>query len=121
MKFKAEFKEIDGEKYFKFNNEFDRIRYYHSNLILVSLAIVMISMMALLLMFVFNHVDEMQTNPFVYGLSKLEVETQCVCIPDDPNYRTFFVNSTEWWMEGLYTSYNWNPNLLNITIVQDDE
>ena len=69
MKFKAQFKEIDGEKWFKFDNEFERIRYYHGNVIVICLAICMLISMVILFSYIFNHVEEIKKNPFVYGLS----------------------------------------------------
>jgi len=94
MKFKVEKKEIEGETWYKFNKEYERIRYYRGNLIMAILGILTILFMIFLTYYVLTNVNELTENPLVYGLSKLDVETICQCNILDEQYIDFWVNST---------------------------
>ena len=91
MKFKVEKKEIEGETWYKFNKEYERIRYYHGNLIIGILGILTILFMIFLTYYVLTHVEELTENPLIYGANALDVYCNCF------NYEkgtSIFVNST---------------------------
>ena len=95
MKFKAQTKMVDGEKWIKFDSKFEERRYFHGNLIMLVLGLLVIVFMIILGFVLATHLTELKENPLVYGLSKLDVETFCSCRTEQ-GFKDFWVNSTNW-------------------------
>ena len=55
--------EINGERWFRFNNEFERIKYFYGNLITVLLILVLVVIATVMFLKVFPHIDMLKTNP----------------------------------------------------------
>ena len=123
-KFKAQVKEIDGEKWIKFDSKFEEKRYFYGNIIMAICGIALMIFMFGLGYVLFTHLDEITDNPFVYGLSKIAeggVEGYCSCTfigEAGVKYKPFWANSTSWGYEDnsmdlsklLYEnkSFNWS-------------
>lgn len=63
MKIKVKTKEIDGEKWIKFDSKFDKVRYYYGNLITVIFIIVLILLGITLFFIIFKYVALIKANP----------------------------------------------------------
>lgn len=60
---KPEWKEIDGEKYFKFNKDYDRIRYYYGNLLTFIFIVLVIILGVLTFWYVLNNLELLRSTP----------------------------------------------------------
>jgi len=60
---KIEERVIDGERWFKFNSEFDRVRYYYGNIITVIAIIVLIILGGILFWYVFSNISLLKSSP----------------------------------------------------------
>jgi hypothetical protein len=60
---KPEWKEINGKKWFKFNSNYDKIRYFYGNLLTLVLIIVMIVLGAVIFYYVGTNLNLLKSNP----------------------------------------------------------
>ena len=60
---KPEWKEIDGEKWFKFNKKYDEVRYFHGNILTIILIAVLIILGILLFYYVGLNINVLKSNP----------------------------------------------------------
>jgi len=60
---KPEWKEIEGEKWFKFNSKYDRVRYFYGNILTLALIIVLIVLGVLIFYYVGHNLNLLKSNP----------------------------------------------------------
>lgn len=60
---KPEWKEINGEKYFKFNKDYDRIRYFYGNLLTLIFIILVVVLGILTFWYVSNNLELLKSTP----------------------------------------------------------
>ena len=56
-------KEIDGERYFKFNSEYDRVRYFYGNILTIISIIILIILGIVIFYYVGNNLTLLKSNP----------------------------------------------------------
>lgn len=103
MAFKSvQWKEIDGEKWFRFDKNRDYWRYFYSNLLTTIFIILLIAMMV----YAYFSVEAIKTTPFIYGAQKNFKRTgeslTCQCIQGDVNaipQKKFYFNETNIWVD----------------------
>lgn len=62
-KFKIQTREIEGETWFKFDRNFDKVRYYHGNILTIILIVVLVVLSLGFFYVVLNYVGLITTNP----------------------------------------------------------
>ncbi len=56
-------REIDGEEWFKFNKDFEKLRYFYGNLISILLIVVLIVIAIVMFLKVFPYINLLRNNP----------------------------------------------------------
>ena len=54
---------IDGEEWFKFNKDFEKVRYFYGNLITMLLIVVLVVLATVMFLKVFPYINLLRTNP----------------------------------------------------------
>ena len=62
---KIEFKEIDGENWFKFDSEYERIRWKYGNWIMVATLILCFALMIMFFIYILPNINLLKTSPCV--------------------------------------------------------
>lgn len=124
MKFKIQSKIIDGEKWIKFDKNYDEKRYFYGNIIMLVFSVLTIIFVICGAYYTLNHINELTENPLVYGLSQLDVEVYCTCNALNGHYAGFWVNSTNIGVIRQYGSIdprflNFSPNMLDILKINE--
>lgn len=96
---KVQWKEIDGERWFKFNNDFDRFKYIYGHLLGIALLLFLIGLTISFYFVVYQHKDA-YINPFTYGAERMEEinnkQVTCDCLV---GFKKFYFNSTSFWFD----------------------
>lgn len=87
---KAEWKEINGEKWFKFDNGLNELKHMYGNLIGMAILILFIIFVTLFYFKIFNHLEAFQEDPLIFGAARLEdyydESVSCSCYTDSHSY-----------------------------------
>lgn len=63
IKFKYDMLEHNGQKYIKFDSEFDRIRYYYGNWLLFCCLLCLVIFCAFTFFYIYNNVELLKSSP----------------------------------------------------------
>lgn len=100
-KYNIETRQIDGELWYKFNDNYDKWRYKFGNYVAFFLIFVLIALGSTLFLFTNNHLKELKANPFIYGAENLKDQGELFCSCNLKKYdgKTAFFkfNSTSLW------------------------
>jgi len=56
-------REIDGEEWFKFNKDYEKVRYFYGNLITMLLILVLVVIATIMFLKIFPYINLLKTNP----------------------------------------------------------
>lgn len=90
---KVEWKEIEGKKYFRFDEKIDRQKYFYGNLVTVFLIIFLLTFGGYFGYYIVKNKNAFYDNPFIYGVNRMDANyVSCSCFTDDG--RSFIFNNT---------------------------
>jgi len=96
-KIKVNTKVIDGETWYKFNSEWDKWKYTWGNILTAMCLVLFVVLGCAVFYIVMTNVEELRTNPFIYGANRMKGEVKCDCYNfiGDQTYK-FKFNNTDW-------------------------
>jgi hypothetical protein len=62
---KIEFKEIDGETWFKFNSEYEKLKWKYGNIIMIITLILCFGLMIMFFIYILPNINLLKTSPCV--------------------------------------------------------
>ena len=73
---KVEWKEIEGEKWFKFNSKFDHFKYFYGHWVSIILFIIVIISIIWVGSYIYKNKVAFFENPLAYGIEQIEEKTE---------------------------------------------
>lgn len=122
MAFKStQWKEIDGEKWFRFSSGWDRFRYHWGNIVTTILIILLVTMMV----YSYKNIEAIKTTPLLYAAQKnldnTGEELSCTCVQGDPHAiypKVFYFNRTTVWVPDPVRTFVGKGMPLNASMLQ---
>jgi hypothetical protein len=116
---KPEWKEIDGEKWFKFNSSFDKLKYFYGHIISFFMIIFLLIACVYFYFEIYKQKEAFYTNPLIHGAEDINNQNNgimsCQCIierTDSPNLR-FSFDAKGFYPEETILNYNQFKDYLN--------